>query len=184
MTFLPNIMHLLAEQTVGVVSTSVTFSDLHYETGLPPNLDDRLYRLYYEVRNPTVSVSDYHIYFNGDTTNANYESQAIAANGGATNFARTVPQAPRIIDGVIAFPNGIFFGYTDIIFNSNLQRVKYISMNSRGVGAAIGFINYAGANTGPAIVPGTGIFSIEIHSSIANAIDIHSRFRLYRISPI
>jgi hypothetical protein len=177
-------MHLLAEQLVGVVSSSVTFSNLHYETLVPIAIDDRLYRLYYEVRNPTASASDYHIYFNGDTNDANYESQTIGVKGGASNFTRTFPIAPRIIDGVSAYPNGIFFGYTDIIYNSTFGHVKYISMNSRGVAGAIGFINYAGVDTGPAIAPGLGITSIEIQSSIVGAIDIHSRFRLYRVSPI
>lgn len=185
MTYLPHVMHLLAEQTVQLATTtSVTFSNLHYETDTPPNLDDRLYRLYYEVRNPTASTSDYHIYFNGKTTNTDYESQALGAFGGGTNFARTIPQAPRIIDGVIAAPNGIFFGYTDILFHDNFQGPKYISMNSRGMAGATGFINYAGTYIGVPIAPGNGITSIEIHSSIANAIDIHSRFRLYRVSPI
>jgi hypothetical protein len=183
MTFIPNVMHLLAEQTVGIATTAVIFSNLHYGTS-PASLNDRLYRIYYEVRNPTVSTSDYHIYFNGDTTNTDYESQALSAFSGGTNFARTVPVAPRIIDGVIASPNGIFYGYVDIIFNSTHGSPRYISRNTRGIGVAIGFINYAGVYTGPPIGPGVGLNTIEIHSSIALAIAVKSKFRLYRVSSI
>jgi hypothetical protein len=184
MAFTPHVMQLLSEQTVVADTTAVIFSNLHYETASPANLNDRFYRLYYEVKNPTASTSDYHIYFNGDTTNTHYESQAMSAFGGGTNFARTVPVAPRIIDGVIASPNGLFYGYTDIIFNTNFGLPKYISLNVRGIGTAMGFINYAGTLIGPPIAPGIGLNTIEIHSSIALAIGAKSRFRLYRVSSI
>lgn len=177
MTFIPNSMELLAEQeTVGDV-TDVTFSNLNIN-------EDRLYRIYMEVANPTVSTSNYHIYFNGDTTVTNYWSNIIYAANGASNFARF--NEPRIVSNVFnAVSGGAFYGYTDVIFSDNYGFCKWISMNVINMDINIGFANYAGTTVNP--IPKTtigGITDITIHSTIAGAISAGSKFRLYRISPI
>jgi hypothetical protein len=177
MTFIPNSVGLLAEQeTVGAV-TDVTFSNLNI-------VNDRLYRIYMEVENPTVSTSNYHIYFNGDVVATNYWSNILYAANGSTNFVSV--NEPRIVSNVLNAANGgVFYGYTDIIFNEYYGFCKWISMNVINMGNNIGFANYAGTTV--ISIPMTtigGITDITIHSTIANAIATGSKFSLYRVSPI
>jgi hypothetical protein len=177
MTFIPNVIHLLAEQTVGASPvTDVAFSNLHEDFSHSPG--DRMFRLSMAVGNPTVSVSDYLIFFAGDTTITNYNSNALSAANGVTDFTRV--NTPRIINAVPASEK--FCSSTDIMFNDSLGLIRWISMNVRGDTFPIGFTNYAG--TYNIVGPFTDLFSITIHSTTVDAIGTGSIFRLYRVSPI
>jgi hypothetical protein len=171
MAYIPNAIHLLAEQeTVGNV-TDVTFSNLDINT-------DRMYMLYSEVQNAQALASNYQIFFNGDVTVAHYNSNILQAVNGATNFARF--NEPRIVSSIATTPHGFFYGYTDLMFNADFNVARWISMNTIGDNTNMGFINYAG--TYDTFI--TNITSITIHSTTASAIAPGSRFRLYRVSPI
>jgi hypothetical protein len=171
MTFIPNSLELLTEQEVVGNVTDVTFPNLDINT-------DRMYTLYSEVANGQGAGSNYQIFFNGDTTVVNYNSNILSAIGGATNFARF--NEPRIVSSVAATPHGFFYGYTDIMFNADFNVARWISMNTIGDDTNMGFVNYAGTYD-TAIL---NITNITIHSTTANAIATGSRFRLYRVSPI
>lgn len=171
MTFIPNSIHLLEEQTVGANTTDVIFFHLFNR-----NPDSRMLRLYMAIVNPTVSTSDYYLVINGDYTFSNYHSNALSASDGSFNFARV--NAPRIIDGVQ--PNERFYGYTDIMFNANFTLCRWISMNVRSTAFPIGFINYAGTYNNFF----GALDSIRVHSTTVGAIGTDSNFKLFRVSTI
>jgi hypothetical protein len=173
MTFNPNSIHLLEERELGADVTDVTFSSLANR-----NPDHRILRLYMTIVNPTISTSDYYLVINGHVIFTDYHSNAISASNGGTNFARV--NAPRIIDSVPPSPDGIFYGYTDIIYNLNFDLVRWISMNIKGNAFPIGFINYAGMYNNFF----NPVNSITVHSTVVDAIGAGSKFKLFRASTI
>jgi hypothetical protein len=152
---------LIAEQTVeGSAQTSVTFSELDGEVVGG-------YVLVIEVGNPTGSTASYVLYLNGDTTNSHYQCQDLVwqTTPLASNYA-----IPYICGGLGA--GEMVTGIINLNINSSGMACYSSSMMRTD--------DYAEIIHGRMIDPIANITSITIQTSIASAIGIGSRFRLYR----
>jgi hypothetical protein len=150
---------LVGEIVVTSATTSVSFS------GLDGNAHGG-YVLVSELVNATASATYLKSYINGDTTDANYHSQHIYASG--TSVTADSASAANMI---MADSSKKTHGITQ--FNIVGDRAFMQSQMKREAGN----LDIYMANHNVSI---TNITSLTLTASVASAIGINSRFRLYR----
>jgi len=155
---------LLAEHEVtGSSVTSVDFSGLDITA-------HNSYRIEIDAVNPQASAADYYLFINGDTTTTNYYSQLMSANG--TTFAGARTNFPACM---IPLASGTA---TTTIFLSmdGSGYPRAISNCSSYSPSAIRGLFYSIAKTATV----TNITQITITASVASAIGVGSKLRIYR----
>lgn len=158
---------LLAEYTVsGRAVTSIDFSGLDINT-------HKSYRVEIEMINATDSQALLYMFVNGDTTLANYASQGLAGVGSTVSSSRL--SAPKICinSTSVGSDNAVVVNVTRVA-----GKCSYISSYVRDIGSTSivqGEIMWGGKT---ATV--TNITQLTFTSSVAMAIGVGSKIRIYR----
>lgn len=166
---------LLTGTLSSFLSTTVTGSDRTEVTVNGLDLAaDRAYYIISKLLNPTVSVSDYRLYLNGDTTAANYfATGAIFFNSAVTHIS--------VADATF-MRTGTNFGivhYGTLTFSPS-GRHAFVG---QGIGEGTPFgassvINFSGVTAHNSTV---NVTSFTISATVANTIGVGSEILVYRL---
>lgn len=154
---------LLAEYTViGSAVTSIDFSGLDVNT-------HKSYRIEVELINATASLFDCYCFVNGDTTITNYYSQVIDAN------------STTIVGGRYNYPSIGSVGASSTSQHNSLvlKANGYVNVRSHG-GYLLGPSTRTTTTTTVKTSTVTNITQLTFTSSVASAIGVGSKIRIYR----
>lgn len=160
-----NYTGLLAEYTVsGSAVTSIDFSGLDINA-------HKSYRVELDIYNPTGTQISIYCFINGDTVLTNYYSQLLQGFSGSANGANN--NNPAILQVI----NGQFASARCAICHSPLiVKPRVLSQTSENEGTALVSKQYAVCKTATV----TNITQLTFTSSVASAIGLGSKIRIYR----
>lgn len=156
---------LISEITVPANTTTITFDNLNI-------LSHKQYYLSMSIINPQTSESYYYLYYNNDTTLANYNTQSLKGSGNST-IAR------RASNPSIAHIRATSYAQFNIFIDLTNQRVMAFTTASMFVSPNTITCSSSQIRHATAL---TNITRLDISSVLANAIGAGSVFRLYRIN--
>lgn len=155
--------NLLAEYEVtGSAVTQIDFTGLDIKT-------HKSYQIEVEIINPTASSTSLKFCINGDTTNTNYYTQEIVA--GSTSLSAQRSNAPYIgytLAGKYGYSNG-FISLVNGYLKANIYENRHDA-------TSVNIAQYSIVKTATV----TNITQITLISTIANAIGVGSKVRIYR----
>jgi len=146
-----------------------------FKDSVEDNLDDldndKIYELVLNAKNPTVSRTDYYLYFNGDTTNTNYYAQWMWVEGTRVSCART--NKPYLME--------LGSGTSGIVICKIIRAIdgmaRYNASATMGSLETIRSLDIKGS-----WITSANVTSIRIQSEIATAIAANSKVYLMRLS--
>jgi len=152
------------EYTVPANTTAIEITGLDLD-------NDKIYELVFNAKNPTVSRTDYYLYFNGDTTNTNYYAQWMWVEGTRVSCART--NKPYLME--------LGSGTSGIVICKIIRAIdgmaRYNASATMGSLETIRSLDIKGS-----WITSANVTSIRIQSEIATAIAANSKVYLMRLS--
>jgi hypothetical protein len=161
----PVIDYSLIEEIVvtGSHVTSIEFTGLNL-------IGDGAYILHYNLTNPTGSTSYLRLYFNSDTTDANYYGQNFDANGAVISGARgNVPTIDNLTAGTSSMNRIIF---SQIAGEEPRAMTQLNRLAPAGLKTGMDCVAWVTTNN---------VTIITLTASVASAIGIGSKFLLYKV---
>jgi hypothetical protein len=163
-------MQLVASQTLGAAATSFTAI-----TGLDLSADST-YIVRFGFKNATASQAAPSLFYNADTTAANYSRQRLSANGTAVAGSRSTSsavvmllEASSYVSGEIKIMKPSTGGLTRAMCRSNTTNATGVTYED--------FNHVWTAST-------ANVTSLQIVSDIATSLDTGSYVEVYRLSPV